>query len=116
MEERWLICSDGPDDMGNIVCHLYRSWTGHEIYRLKITAPRFGSSGSSSSTTGAAEAGEGDDAHQARVTEIIWESRGDTSYGEWKKGESQAKRDAINICRGMLDCKLENAPKVVGWD
>lgn len=111
MEERWLILSDGPDDMCNIVSHLYRSWTGYEMYRLKITAPRFGSS-----SARAAETGEGDDVHQARVKEIIWESRGDNDYGGWKVGESQAKWEAIRICRGVLGCKLENAPKVAGWD
>ncbi|KAF0325173.1 hypothetical protein GQ607_007500 [Colletotrichum asianum] len=117
MEQRWFILSDGPDDVGNIVSHLYRSWTGYEMYRLKITAPRFGSSGGSSSTARAAEEGEDGDAHQAHVTEVIWESREDyNAYGGSKMGEREAKRAAISICRGILGCKLEDAPKVVGWD
>ncbi|KAF4896566.1 hypothetical protein CGCF415_v005694 [Colletotrichum fructicola] len=72
MEDRWALRADGPDEKGNIVFHAYRSWTGNEIIRLQVTAPRFRTSGPPSATEAKVEReGENQD---ARVTEITWET------------------------------------------
>ena len=42
MEHKWLCCSDDPDGQGNIVVHMYRSWTGQEQFTLQVAVSRAG--------------------------------------------------------------------------
>lgn len=94
MEDRWMCRADGPDVHGNIVVHIYRSWTGQEHFRIKATAPV--SDGTITEDRGG---------HGAKITEITWE-QGD---GPIQATEEDAKNLAIAVCRGVLKCELLQA-------
>ncbi|KAF4822959.1 hypothetical protein CGCTS75_v010478 [Colletotrichum tropicale] len=82
MEDRWALRADGPDEMGNIVFHAYRSWTGHEIIRLQ-------------------REGENQD---ARLTEVTWETAPDICRPYTENG---AKKQAFDFCKYWLGCELK---------
>lgn len=89
MDDRWMCNTDGPDQQGNIVVHLYRSWTGNEHFQIKAK----------SSTDDAEKNG-------AKIVEIKWE-RGQEHN---EMGEEEAKDMAVMLCRNVLGCKLEAIP------
>ncbi|KAJ0152024.1 hypothetical protein CTA2_270 [Colletotrichum tanaceti] len=92
MDYRWLCYSDGPDQTGTIVVHFCRSWTGREFIRLKIMCQSHPTAATNDKTN--------------RITEITWlPSRHDPSKVPF---DMRPKEMAIEFCRGMLKCKLEN--------
>ncbi|CAI0652963.1 unnamed protein product [Colletotrichum noveboracense] len=97
MEDRWALRADGPDEMGNIVFHAYRSWTGNEIIRLQVTAPRFRTSGTPSTAEAKVER-EGQN-ENARVTEITWETAPDICRPYTEDG---TKKQAFGFCKYWL--------------
>ena len=94
MEDRWMCRADGPDVRGDIVVHIYRSWTGQEQFQINATAPV--SDGTITQDL---------DGHGAKFTEITWE-RGD---GSVQLTEEDAKNLAVAVCRGVLSCELLQA-------
>ncbi|KAH8731822.1 hypothetical protein GQ44DRAFT_698076 [Phaeosphaeriaceae sp. PMI808] len=94
MEDRWMCCSDGPDQQGTIVVHIYRSWSGDEQLQLTAKAP-----------TSTSDEGEGIKGRGAEITEIKWE-RGNSPN---ELNEGQAKDLATTLCRQILGCKLDAA-------
>ncbi|KAI8289577.1 hypothetical protein K4K57_008714 [Colletotrichum sp. SAR 10_99] len=91
MEDRWMCRSDGPDEQGNIVVHVYRSWTGNEQFQMKVTAPSL--CGTARRESEAKKSGEND----AEITEITW----DTGSGDTQMSEEDAKSLATTICKRM---------------
>lgn len=84
MEDKWFIYADGPDNQGNAVVHMHRSWTGHKIVELRIRIPLNA-------------AGE-----DAKITELVWESDKENFDGS----EDDAKEAAEEVCRWILDVQL----------
>ncbi|KAF4822963.1 hypothetical protein CGCTS75_v010470 [Colletotrichum tropicale] len=99
MEDRWMCRSDGPDEQGNIVVHVYRSWTGNEQFQMKVTASSLQETALRGSE--AKKSGEND----AEITEITW----DTGSGDTQMSEEDAKILATTICRRVLGCELKKA-------
>ncbi|KAF4828872.1 hypothetical protein CGCTS75_v007009 [Colletotrichum tropicale] len=83
VEEDYMCRAEGPDEMGNIVFHVYRRYTRGEQLRLQIATQ------------------DG----RARITEITWETFGPSVQAE----EWRAKRFAIEICREILGCDMKGA-------
>ena len=61
MEDRWIVCADGPDKDGNCVVRMHRSWTSYRIVEFKLKVAIDGGSG-------------GGKYGDAEVTEITWET------------------------------------------
>lgn len=95
MEDRWMCCTDGPDQQGSILVHIYRSWTGREQFQLKAKTP----------IDNEKEVG-GTERRGAEITDIIWD-QGEVPN---EVGEEEAKSLATMVCRHILGCKLEAAP------
>lgn len=76
MEDKWFCYAGDPDAEGNLFVRLCRSWTGAEMYTLRLRAPS--------------------EADGAEVTQITWEDSGD--------GEAGAKKMAAQLCRALLGC------------
>ncbi|KAF5490000.1 hypothetical protein CGCS363_v012028 [Colletotrichum siamense] len=83
VDEDYMCRAEGPDEMGNIVFHVYRRYTRGEQLRLQIATQ------------------DG----RARITEITWETFGPSVQAE----EWRAKRFAIEICREFLGCDMKGA-------
>jgi hypothetical protein len=91
-EDKWFICSEGPDADGRIVLHMYRSWTGQEIVQLSIQTTRF-HGGDSHETTDLAE-----------ITSIAWEVNANMDEEEDRE---LAKSTALEVCEWVLNVDLE---------
>jgi hypothetical protein len=89
MEDKWFLYADGPDAQGNVVLHMFRSWTGHKMAELKIKMP-------------VGEDGECEE-EDAKVTEITWESNPERYNGQTEEG---AKIMAKEVCNWVLDVTL----------
>lgn len=92
MDEKWMCSADELDQQGNIVVHFCRSWTGREQVALKVSITqddkRDEMNCDSSATSG------------AEITEISWKAcQGVT--------EMEAKKLAVDVCRGILGCELD---------
>ncbi|KAF6823946.1 hypothetical protein CMUS01_10461 [Colletotrichum musicola] len=97
MEDRWMCRSDGPDERGNMVVHVYRSWTGHEQFQIKVE-----SRGSHGPADRGAET-DGSDGQKAAITEITWDEGGEDT----KVSEEDAKNLATMVCKRVLKCELD---------
>ncbi|KAK7187243.1 uncharacterized protein CC84DRAFT_1158831 [Paraphaeosphaeria sporulosa] len=82
MEDRWVCVADGPDAHGNTILHAARSWTSEEQVSLTIEA--------------------GKDDVGPKIGKLTWD------ISEYDS-EQEAKELAVNICRHILGCELENA-------
>lgn len=82
MEDRWICLADEPDADGNTVLHMARSWTGEEQISLTITA---------------AKNDEG-----TSIGKLTWQTNNYDS-------EEEVKELAVNICKHLLGCDMENA-------
>ncbi|PSN59972.1 hypothetical protein BS50DRAFT_564572 [Corynespora cassiicola Philippines] len=94
MEDRWMCCTDGPDQQGSIVVHIYRSWTRKEQFQLKAKALTVDGEAGGNGTSG------------AEITEIKWDRGSEPN----EVAEPQAKDLAAMVCRYVLGCKLEAWP------
>jgi hypothetical protein len=88
MDIKWEIVTDTPDAHGNTVVHLYRSWTMKEIISLTIEAGK-------PCQTEATDWGT--------IVEIAWHKQ----PGHLPIKEESAKRDAVGILNGYLQCGLK---------
>ncbi|KAF5024457.1 hypothetical protein F66182_3543 [Fusarium sp. NRRL 66182] len=95
MEDKRMSRTDGPDKQGNVVVHMYRSWTGHEFIALK---GRVSISGDHNDL-GDVEKNGGE------IFEIVWEHRV-TDESE-PMTEEEAKDLAIGLSRGLMNCNLD---------
>lgn len=90
MEDRWMCNADAPDDRGDFVVHVHRSWTGDELFRMNVVL--------------AVPVGEAvpayTDKRHATITDIIWES------DSFLATEIEAKDLARAVCRGVMGCDL----------
>ncbi|TQN64498.1 hypothetical protein CSHISOI_10925 [Colletotrichum shisoi] len=99
MEDRWMCRLDGPDTQGNIVVHVYRSWTGDEHLQIKAQLSSL-DDGTATRNNAVEAAGVA----PADITEIVWDASSGVS-------ESEAKTLATMICKRVLGCELETAPE-----
>ncbi|WQF79241.1 hypothetical protein CDEST_04255 [Colletotrichum destructivum] len=99
MEDRWMCRSDGPDPQGNIVVHVYRSWTGDEHLQIKARLSNLDDGTATRNNT--VEAAR---VPPADITEIVWDASSGVS-------ECEAKTLATMICKGVLGCELEMSPE-----
>lgn len=90
MEDRWMCRADGPDEQGNTMVYVHRSWTGHKQFQFKVNALPQNES----------KAG---DFHKGEITEITWE-RGASPNLVTKEA---AKDLSMRIFRGVLGCELK---------
>ncbi|KAJ4244090.1 hypothetical protein NW757_010723 [Fusarium falciforme] len=96
MEHKWTIAASGPDNKGIIDVHLCRSWTGSEIYTVRVRV-----------LTG--EDGKLGDAEKdgGEVFEILYE----TSNKFDNTCEREVEDMAVGLCQGFLDVELGKGPK-----
>lgn len=85
MEDKWVVRSDALDRQGDIIVHFYRSWTGHETFRIRIIPDNRKTDSSGIIESGGAE-----------IAEITW--------GRAFK-EEDAKETVTLICTHTLGCK-----------
>lgn len=95
MEDKWFVYADGPDAQGNVLLHLYRSWTGYKMVEAKISVDLDENGGVADT--------------DARFTELKWETdrqryNGDMdapdvvlSVAEWCMGCQLRPRDPIDL-------------------
>lgn len=96
MEQKWVIAASGPDNKGIINVHLCRSWTGIEIYTVRVRV-----------LTG--EDGKPGDAEEngGEVFEIVYETS--NKFNNTCDGEVEDM--AVGLCRGFLDVELGKGPE-----
>ncbi|KAH6951767.1 hypothetical protein HG530_012245 [Fusarium avenaceum] len=93
MDDKWMCCTKGPDDEGNIVVRICRSWSSNEIIALK---GRVDSDAHKNPRVIGQKGGE--------ILEIVWEPG---KKGEYEPmNEKRAKEFAIGFCKGLLKCEL----------
>jgi len=86
MDDKWAADVEGPTATGDYTITFSRSWTGRKHYILLIK-PRVGS-------------------ESARIARIVWEQDKSGIY----VSEEQGKKEAIQLCRGLLDCEIMMLP------
>jgi hypothetical protein len=91
-EDKWFICSEGPDADGRIVLHMYRSWTGQEMVQLSIQTTRFHGADSQETTD------------LAEITSIAWEVNANMDEQE---DLELAKSTALEVCEWVMNVDLE---------
>lgn len=92
MEDRWVCRADQERDArGHFVVHVYRSWTGDELFRINVGLAVHDGNASSALT----------DERQAKIIDITWDSQ-----ELFLATESEAKNLATNVCRNVLGCDL----------
>lgn len=91
-EDKWFICSEGPDADGRVELHMYRSWTGQEIVQLSIQTTRFHGANSHETTD------------LAEITSVTWEVNANKDEVEDRKW---AKSTALEVCEWVLNVDLE---------
>ncbi|KAI1264520.1 hypothetical protein F5Y18DRAFT_428149 [Xylariaceae sp. FL1019] len=89
MEDKWFVYAEGPDERGEVVVHMHRSWTGYENIRLKVNVPL--------DAEGNVKAEDG------RIREIVWETDEERYSGV---DEMEAKRTAEGVCEWVLGVEL----------
>ncbi|PVH97621.1 hypothetical protein DM02DRAFT_616412 [Periconia macrospinosa] len=89
MEDKWFVYADGPDNCGNAVVHMHRSWTGYKMVEAKLIIGSDGAEGALEKDT--------------RFTEITWESDPKRYNGQT---EEKAKEMAKEVCRWVLGVEL----------
>ncbi|KAF1970906.1 hypothetical protein BU23DRAFT_510892, partial [Bimuria novae-zelandiae CBS 107.79] len=90
MDDKWMCRTDKPDAHGNTIVHWYRSMTDMEFYTITVDL------------NDPSDA-EGD--HWARLTKINWEK----VVGSLEVPPEEAKESLVNLCRGYMGCRFENA-------
>ncbi|OTB06238.1 hypothetical protein M426DRAFT_318984 [Hypoxylon sp. CI-4A] len=98
MDDKWDILVEDPDENGGLSIHIIRSWLQEECYILHIAPkPSNGDGGS------------------AIVKSITWEGNKSGLHCE----AEQAKKEAVMLARGHLDCEFEalpHYPSSMFWD
>jgi hypothetical protein len=89
MDDKWMVFTDTPDNEGNTVVHVCRSWTGIENFSLKIVA-------GNPNETEAKEWGT--------TVQISWLEY-TRSIPETKVTEEDVKKRARGLCRRLLGCE-----------
>jgi hypothetical protein len=87
MDERWDASVADLDQSGNISITLSRSWTGKKHYIL-IVKPSDGRS-------------------SVEIEAITWEQ----DKGGIRISEEQSKKEAVILCRSLLDCDFDTLPQ-----
>ena len=86
MDDKWDVSVADVDQSGNISITLSRSWTGKKHYILAVK-PSDGSSG-------------------VEIEAITWEQ----DKGGIHISEEQGKKEAVILCRALLDCDFDKLP------
>ncbi|OTA52915.1 hypothetical protein K449DRAFT_390622 [Hypoxylon sp. EC38] len=98
MDDKWDILIEDPDENGGISVHIIRSWLQEECYILHIV-PR----------------SSNDDGGSAKIRSITWEG----NKAGLQCDAEQAKKEAVILLRGHLNCEFEalpDYPSSVFWD
>ena len=88
MDDKWMIITDTPDGEGSTVVRICRSWTSREMYLFTVTASNPKNGGKDWAT----------------ITKIAWNPH----VGGEVISEEEAKRTAINFCKGLMRCELKD--------
>ena len=91
MDDKWLCVTDQPDSHGNTTVRWYRSWTNTEHFRITIEVDK--------------PQGTQGDKTWARISKISWEKE----VGSIEVPVEEAKQSIVNLSRGLVGCKLEEA-------
>lgn len=96
MDQKWIIASSGPDNKGMIDVHLCRSWTGIEIYtvRVRVLAGEDGKPGDAGKDGG-------------EVFEILYESNNEFD----NLCEEEVQEMVTDLCEGFLGVDLGKGPE-----
>jgi hypothetical protein len=89
MDDKWDMLIEDPDENGNISLHIIRSWLQEDCYILHIV-PR----------------PSNDNDESAKIQSITWEG----NKAGLQCDEEQAKKEAVILCRGWLQCEFEMLP------
>ncbi|KAF2713131.1 hypothetical protein K504DRAFT_517053 [Pleomassaria siparia CBS 279.74] len=92
MEDKWMVITDTPDAQGNTVVHAYHGWAAHEQFSLTIAA---------------GNPNETEVKNWATIPKISWKVQ--PGRQEVQVSEKEAKQRAVDLCKGLLHCDLENA-------
>lgn len=85
MNQRWEIIAKEADASGIIPIHISRSWTEEDQYVLAVEPSEEGG---------------------AKITSITWEQ----NKGEIRVDEERGKKEAVVVCRMVLNCEFETLP------
>jgi hypothetical protein len=89
MEDKWFVYADGPDEHGNVVLHMVRSWTEHKMVEAKLVVDL----NEDGEITG----------KDAEFVQIIWESDEERFRQQTEEG---AKSMAKQVCKWCMDVDL----------
>ncbi|KAF4967064.1 hypothetical protein FSARC_5355 [Fusarium sarcochroum] len=96
MDYKWMCRTQGPDEQGNIVVQMCRSWSSQEIVALKGRVFVQGSNIEDKDIE--KEGGE--------ILEIFWDAI--RTYGEEEPWSEQDAKDlAIGLAKNLLKCNLD---------
>lgn len=98
MDDKWDILIEEPDEKGHMSVHIIRNWFQEDCYVLHIVPKQ-----------------QSDDGGSAKIQSITWEGNKSGLHC----GAEQAKKEAVMLCRGRLDCKFEalpHYPYTMFWD
>jgi hypothetical protein len=91
MEDKWFIYAEGPDEQGNALLHMYRSWTGYKAAEVKL-AIDLDKDGKFAQR----------DAH---FTAVTWEADNVRHVGQT---EGKAKSMVVQVCNWCLGAKISS--------
>ncbi|KAF2448167.1 hypothetical protein P171DRAFT_428278 [Karstenula rhodostoma CBS 690.94] len=100
MDNKWSCVTDTPDAKGNTVVHVSRSGPGPTYMHIAVEA-------------GNPHETEGD--NWGKITSITWNPKSLGYLGE-QVTEEEAKQEAINFSRGLMGCKMSNAPTLYVYE
>jgi hypothetical protein len=86
MDDKWVVSVADLDQSDNFSITVSRSWTGKKFYVLTIKLSDGGNS--------------------INIEAITWEQ----NKGGIHISEEQGKKEAVILCRGLLDCEFDTIP------
>ncbi|KAI0839950.1 hypothetical protein F5Y06DRAFT_265047 [Hypoxylon sp. FL0890] len=98
MDDKWDMLIEDPDENGNISLHIIRNWLQEECYILHIVPKPCN-----------------DDGGSAKIQSITWEG----NKAGLQCDAEQAKKEAVILTRGHLNCEFEalpHYPSSMFWD
>jgi hypothetical protein len=94
MEDKWFVYSEGPDEQGNALLLLHRSWTGYKVAEVKLTV-ELDKDGNVAERDG-------------QFVAVTWETDTDRYNGT----EKDVKSTVVEVCNWCLGAKIPSKPVV----